>query len=454
MDSITLQNYRCFGSEEQTARLAPLTLLVGPNNTGKTSFLALLRAAWDTAVGELLPNFRETPYDLGSFQDIVHQDGSRRGPSHSFVTAFGHTRPNSRYAGIDFRVVFEDLDGAPFPICRTVYRNGGSWEVRRESDYRHVIAYTSKRGKWERSFPIANDIYSESLLLPFGLPFWDQVAGQLGQQSNASSPEWVGEAPLTGDDRSRMLELSTAFWPRDPEERPFATAPIRSSPRRTYDPLLPTPDAAGGYVPSYLSGLSRRNSVQWTRLRKELETFGRVSGLFDEISVRAFGTTDGDPFQLQVRKFGRRRKGPQRNLIDVGYGVSQVLPVLVELLRDDDRPHIPAQQPRPLLLQQPEVHLHPSAQAALGTLFCAAAAGGRQLVVETHSDYIIDRVRMDVRDGTTGLKPEDVSILYFEPGDLDVKIHSIRLDEVGNVLDAPLSYGKFFMAETRRSIGL
>ena len=187
MDSITLQNYRCFGSEEQTARLAPLTLLVGPNNTGKTSFLALLRAAWDTAVGELLPNFRETPYDLGSFQDIVHQDGSRRGPSHSFVTAFGHTRPNSRYAGIDFRVVFEDLDGAPFPICRTVYRNGGSWEVRRESDYRHVIAYTSKRGKWERSFPIANDIYSESLLLPFGLPFWDQVAGQLGQQSNASS---------------------------------------------------------------------------------------------------------------------------------------------------------------------------------------------------------------------------------------------------------------------------
>ena len=106
------------------------------------------------------------------------------------------------------------------------------------------------------------------------------------------------------------------------------------------------------------------------------------------------------------------------------------------------------------LLQQPEVHLHPQAQAALGTLFCSVAAGGRQLVVETHSDYIIDRVRMDVRDQTTGLKPEDVSILYFEPRDLDVKIHSIRIDQAGNVLDAPLSYGKFFMAETRRSIGL
>ena len=59
-----------------------------------------------------------------------------------------------------------------------------------------------------------------------------------------------------------------------------------------------------------------------------------------------------------------------------------------------------------------------------------------------------------MRDQTTGLKPEDVSILYFELRDLDVKIHSIRLDEMGNVLDAPASYGKFFMDEINRSIGL
>ena len=73
MDSITLQNYRCFGSEEQTARLAPLTLLVGPNSTGKTSFLALIRALWDVAFREVVPNFREEPFDLGSFEDVVYR---------------------------------------------------------------------------------------------------------------------------------------------------------------------------------------------------------------------------------------------------------------------------------------------------------------------------------------------------------------------------------------------
>ena len=191
-----------------------------------------------------------------------------------------------------------------------------------------------------------------------------------------------------------------------------------------------------------------RNSDEWQILKGRLEKFGKSSGLFDEIAINAFGKAEGTPFQLQIRKFADkgRRKGPARNLIDVGYGVSQALPLLTALLRADG--------PELFLLQQPEVHLHPRAQAALGSLFCDIAAPGRQLIVETHSDYLIDRVRMDLRDGKTSLKPEDVSILYFEPGDLSVKIHSLRHDAMGNVLDAPPSYGRFFMDEVSRSIGI
>ena len=137
-------------------------------------------------------------------------------------------------------------------------------------------------------------------------------------------------------------------------------------------------------------------------------------------------------------------RGPPRNLIDVGYGVSQVLPVITELLRSD--------APSMFLLQQPEVHLHPSAQAALGSLFCQVAGPDRQIVVETHSDHLLDRVRMDVRDGEGRLKPEDVSILFFERGELDVRIHSLRIDEQGNIIDAPDSYRGFFMEETARSL--
>ena len=196
----------------------------------------------------------------------------------------------------------------------------------------------------------------------------------------------------------------------------------------------------------YLSTAFFEDTKSWEALREALERFGRESGLFDEIAVKPLGKRGSEPFQMHVRKFGRRAKGPLRNLVDVGYGVSQVLPVITELFRDKETPMF--------LLQQPEVHLHPSAQAALGTLFCQIADWDRQLIVETHSDHLVDRVRMEVRDGIGRLRPDDVSILFFERDSLEVQIHSLRLDAEGNVLDAPSSYRHFFMEESRRSLRL
>ena len=61
---------------------------------------------------------------------------------------------------------------------------------------------------------------------------------------------------------------------------------------------------------------------------------------------------------------------------------------------------------------------------------------------------------MDIRDRQTALTPDDVSILFFERTDHDVRIHSLRFDERGNIADAPDGYGQFFMDEVRRSVGL
>ena len=190
-----------------------------------------------------------------------------------------------------------------------------------------------------------------------------------------------------------------------------------------------------------------QQTQEWSKLKSSLETFGRAAGLFDDITVRPLGKTGSDPFQIQVRKGSKRLKGQFRNLIDVGYGVSQVLPVVTELLA----PSTPTDL---FLLQQPEVHLHPSAQAALGTLLCQVAADGRQLIVETHSDHLIDRIRMDVRDGKTKLTQSDVRILYFERDGLDVKIHELWWDENGNIENTPRSYRRFFLQEVNRSLGL
>ncbi len=84
MRSITLRNYRCIGDEPQTARLAPLTLLVGENSSGKTSLMAMVRALWDIAYDNRVPDFKQGPYDLGSFDEIAHHRGARGGRAKSF----------------------------------------------------------------------------------------------------------------------------------------------------------------------------------------------------------------------------------------------------------------------------------------------------------------------------------------------------------------------------------
>ena len=61
---------------------------------------------------------------------------------------------------------------------------------------------------------------------------------------------------------------------------------------------------------------------------------------------------------------------------------------------------------------------------------------------------------MSVRDGVGGLKPKEVSILYFERSGLDVTIHNLRVDERGNLLDVPPGYRQFFLKELQRSIDL
>ena len=94
MDSITVKNFRCFGTE-QVANLAPLTLLVGENSTGKTSFLALIRALWDVAYREFAPDFKEPPYDFGSYSDIVLHQGRRSAKPRSIEAGFTNT-PKSR----------------------------------------------------------------------------------------------------------------------------------------------------------------------------------------------------------------------------------------------------------------------------------------------------------------------------------------------------------------------
>jgi len=138
---------------------------------------------------------------------------------------------------------------------------------------------------------------------------------------------------------------------------------------------------------------------------------------------------------------------PSFNLMDVGYGISQVLPILVDAITNE--------RGQLFLMQQPEVHLHPKAQAELATFLGYLAKNeNKQFIVETHSDYMIDRACLDVRDKKNGLTPDDVMILYFQRERGWVKVHPITIDAKGNLVGAPKGYRDFFLKEQARLFGV
>src|SRR5262245_58067431 len=87
MEAITIENVRCFKGRIR-ARLAPLTLLVGENSTGKTTLLSMIRIAWDLRSRTVALDFNEPPFRLGSYDRIAHYHGGRAKRAQSFSIGF------------------------------------------------------------------------------------------------------------------------------------------------------------------------------------------------------------------------------------------------------------------------------------------------------------------------------------------------------------------------------
>lgn len=466
MDQVVIENYRCF-HHRQTARLAPLTLLVGDNSTGKTSFLALLRSLWNYAFAFQEPDFKMEPFDLGSFDEIAHYRGASGGRADTFeaMLSLKCCKKNTdvfKEMPFEFKVVFGRHGTTPIPIERRIKR--GTYWTREilETGKSSKIQVGTHRGSWDIALPGGFREQSQTLGRPFEISMLLESFFSVFKEEGGNKPAEIAtfkekvfrpvssSPPIEEEDANALVDLPWTFareFMQDGDStQSFAGAPVRSKPRRTYDPAKPAFDPEGDYVPMLLANEFSLNREGWNDLKTNIEKFGKDAGLFNDIEIKKLGKSGSAPFQVQLRKRGRQRRGPYRNLIDMGYGVSQVLPILTELVRGHRSPL--------MLLQQPEVHLHPSAQAALGSLFCQIAGVGRRLVVETHSDHLLDRVRMDIRDKTSDLTSDDVSILFFERKDLDTHIYPIRIDEYGNIQDAPPSYRRFFMEEVRRSLGI
>lgn len=450
---IGLKDFRAFG-DTGLLDIRPLTFLVGENSSGKTSLLAALNYVWRFNERLQAASFNRAPFDLGTFDEIVHSVRGRTRPDCFTITVQNEivtTHPRRRGIGSVRRRELERQAGTA--KLRLIFANnvGETELVKFQLDFNEFQLFMEfgddvKAALFENGEKLL-DSSKGSTRLPLprtatvgsrvDLSFIEIFLSRLMYETSADPAEINPQVYAAVSRVQAALEAMTDSFPR----AIFASAPVRSSPRRVYTPTDQSRSPEGQHTPQVLFKIKETDPSRWSKIRQGLERFGRMSGLFSKIDVSRYRKSGSSPFHINVTL-----KGKQSNLIDVGYGISQALPILADLIESPPR--------SAFLFQQPEVHLHPRAQAALGSFLAEYVSEHRSsyVIAETHSDYLIDRVRYEVRNGT--IRASDVSILYFESVGTDVKISQIGVDSEGNIENAPDTYRDFFVFEQMKLLGL
>ena len=215
---------------------------------------------------------------------------------------------------------------------------------------------------------------------------------------------------------------------------------LRGNPERTY-PVSSISDEFTGTFENYVASIVHYWKITKDTRLKNLGEALQTLGLTWKVDAKQIDATQ---VEIRVGRLTNKRKGQSTDMVsiaDVGFGLSQTLPVVVALL---------VAEPEQLVyLEQPEIHLHPRAQANLAQLLVDAANRGVRVVVETHSELLIRRVQSLVAEDK--ITAEKVKLHWFKQDDNGfTNITTASLDETGAFGDWPEDFSEISLQEESR----
>ncbi|MDM8549330.1 DUF3696 domain-containing protein [Desulfobacterales bacterium HSG2] len=382
INHILLKNFKCF--RETDIRVSRITLLTGENSSGKSSVL----------YGLLTPFQSKFPFYLSPNGKYVTMGDFRE-------MSFNNLKENK--IGIDFSVIPEkDEEEENF---RTLWKIDAAGRMP-ELDY---LKYRTSSKYLEAVSD--GDCYRVSSLFGEG-----PAVNAKEKYKKLYGFLYSLDIKISGE-MSRSLNF---------------IGPFRPEPERTYYQKTKADEKIGKSGEGYIDQI-----LEWENHKaEEIKTLRAILknlGLFDTMKVSQL---PGGRFELNVRV---RPKGVWASLADVGFGISQFLPVITADLQLPDH--------SALLLAQPEIHLHPSVQAALGDYFVRQVREtDKQYIVETHSEYLLNRIRLAIVKRE--IDPSDVSVYYFENSVKGSKTYPVEFTTDGQIRNAPKGFFDTYMMDT------
>jgi len=418
ISSLSLQNFRGF-RDSGRVKLAPLTFLVGPNSSGKSTIanaIMLVAQSFSQRTGtKFSSDWIGRLVDLGSFEDTVFRHNVKNTISVEIglklLAAPGYATKNSKNTGREVT---------------------WKWDIRDVSNKKKAIDLVSSRvNNLTISDVISGaEINIQQLQNQFVLKFND-VEHRIKSDSDFSFSDhraiawgikdFLEKKPLSLKfsmaGYKRILESYSTIW----LYRFFGdferVTSARSGPKRwvAKDNLSSEGNESSLFNDPYSIDIGIRNMKTRKDSNREpivnyLKELGIASTL-ERIDLSAYHTA------LQVTD---SITNVRSNLADIGFGASQVIPVLKGCL---------VRSYGPLVIEQPEIHLHPKAQSQIADLICESS-NFRQIFVETHSEHMINRARIKIMEGK--LKPEDITILYIDKTARGSKVTQIGVTKDGD----------------------
>jgi len=414
INRIYAKNYRAF--EEFDIELSKINLFFGPNNSGKSSIMSLINllsqtlASPDRTVSLLLRGGKE---DFGTYRDIIYANDTRRslvigieatpklqrffyyGTSKREKTVRGSIELEYYYRPRRHEIVLKRIK-SEFPGIKTEIE---LLKTKRGKRYRiNLLKVENKHIECNRMIGLFEHF------LPL---IWELFYEKNGESRyfKRGFERYITNFYLNFVEEIKSIEF---------------IGPFREPPRRTYLFSGESPESVGTRGERTIDIITidsfKRNG------RGKHNIVEKVSNWFKQCEIAE---------KLQINRLTDRhfevvlsQGGLNENMADTGYGCSQVLPILVAGYNLDEGDI--------LLVQEPEIHLHPKAQAELGTFFYELAKEGIQTIVETHSEHMLLRLQAHVADKECDLKPEDVNIYYvYLDKDNKRKIKKLELGEDG-----------------------
>lgn len=400
-----LNNYK--GFSDTIIPIKEINFLVGDNSTGKTTVMNLLYIIDHLSIPFKIDLNEEIR--LGSFTDIVNQYSSDKS-----YFAFGCEKIVGKKKTYHYWK-FGNNNGVAFLQEYKHYK--------RQANFRMV-----KGGKIQLSVEtgVKEEEFEE----------WVHITEEPKYKEIKNDSKEMKEVLF-----KVLFEDNGDFINNFVENSMLRFSPVRAQAKPYYDNYDRefTPD--GNHVATFLKKCIERKEGKYENILKTINEFGRESSLFEEVDIEKLNDGDTSPFSVDM-KYGKAKV----NISNVGFGVSQVMPLIVEMLR---------RKKTQIAIPQPEVHLHPKAQCAFGTfVFRNWMHNNNRYLLETHSEYMINRFRYEMQNSEK--KPKGKSqVLFFERTENGDIVTPMPIGTDGRFInDVPDSYGDFFVDEDLKMLSL